>query len=38
MQVTIVNWKDHSTLWSGVPDKLTLGLAVYDARSGKKIS
>jgi hypothetical protein len=36
--VAILNWEDRATEWSGIPDKLTLRLAVYEAASGKLVS
>ncbi|MGH6881814.1 MAG: DUF4823 domain-containing protein [Hypericibacter sp.] len=35
---TILNWEDRATEWSGIPDKLTLKYAVYEAPSGKLVS
>jgi hypothetical protein len=35
---TILNWEDRATEWSGIPDKLTLKFAVYEAPSGKLVS
>lgn len=35
---TILNWEDRATEWSGIPDKLTLKLAIYEAASGKLVS
>lgn len=35
---TILNWEERATEWSGIPDKITLKLGVYDAQTGKAVS
>ncbi|MDY0870880.1 DUF4823 domain-containing protein [Dongia rigui] len=35
---TILNWEERATEWSGIPDKITLKMAVYDAQTGKVVS
>lgn len=37
-QPVILNWEDRATEWSGIPDKITLKLAVYEVQSGKLIT
>lgn len=37
-QTSILNWEDRATEWSGIPDKITLKLAVYNAQSGAMVS
>lgn len=34
----ILNWEERATEWSGIPDKITLKLSVYEALSGKLVS
>ena len=36
--ITILHWEDRATEWSGIPDKITLRLAVHEVPSGKLIS
>ena len=36
-QPLILNWEDRATEWSGIPDKITIKVIVYDVESGKDI-
>jgi hypothetical protein len=36
--VVILHWEDRATEWSGITDKITLKLAVYETQSGKPVS
>jgi hypothetical protein len=36
--IMILHWEDRATEWSGITDKITLKLAVYDTRLGKPVS
>ena len=35
---SILNWEERATEWSGIPDKITLKLGVYEAQTGKVVS
>jgi hypothetical protein len=37
-QPMILNWVDHATEWSGIPDRITIKLIVYDAQDGKEVA
>jgi hypothetical protein len=37
-QPLILNWTDRATEWSGIPDRITIKVVVYDAESGKDIA
>ncbi|WP_343041921.1 DUF4823 domain-containing protein [Parvibaculum indicum] len=34
----ILHWEDRATEWSGIPDKITLQMEVYDATTGEKLA
>ena len=34
----ILHWEDRNTEWSGLPDKIEIKLAVYDADNGTELS
>ena len=34
----ILHWEDRATEWSGIPDKITLRMEVYDVASGEKLA
>jgi hypothetical protein len=38
VQSSILNWEDRATEWSGIPDKITLKLALYDVQTGSQLS
>jgi len=38
VQTSILNWEDRATEWSGIPDKITLKLAIYDVKTGAVVS
>lgn len=38
VQTSILNWEDRATEWSGIPDKITLKMAIYDVQSGATVS
>lgn len=38
VHTSILNWEDRATEWSGIPDKITLKLAVYEVGSGQAVS
>lgn len=37
-QPLILNWEDRATEWSGIPDRITIKVIVYDAGDGKDIT
>ncbi len=37
-RTTILNWEDRATEWSGIPDKITLKMAVYEVETGRVLS
>ncbi|MGE0284337.1 MAG: DUF4823 domain-containing protein, partial [Rhizobiaceae bacterium] len=37
-QPLILNWEDRATEWSGIPDRITIKMVVYDVSSGKEIA
>ena len=37
-QPTILHWEDRATEWSGIPDKITIKYAVYEANTGKPVT
>ncbi|HWT96515.1 MAG TPA: DUF4823 domain-containing protein [Terriglobales bacterium] len=37
-QADILHWEDRATEWSGIPDKITLKLSIYDVQSGALLS
>jgi len=38
LQTSILNWEDRATEWSGIPDKITLKLTIYEVQSSKQIT
>ncbi len=37
-QPQILNWIDRATEWSGIPDRITIKLIVYEVESGKDVA
>jgi hypothetical protein len=37
-ELTIVNWEDHATEWSGKTDKITIALSVYEVATGRDLT
>jgi len=38
VQAIILNWEDRATEWSGIPDKITLKMAIYNVQTGATVS
>ncbi len=38
VDLTILHWEDRATEWSGIPDRITIRYAVYDAKTESKVA
>lgn len=38
LEPTILNWEDRATEWSGRPDRITIKMIVWDAKTGREIA
>jgi hypothetical protein len=37
-ELTITNWEDHATQWSGKTDKITIAVAIYAVDTGRDVA